>query len=395
MSKKSPNKIFLPSQTYIVKYKGTTQYLGLDANYIKFKQYFHYYEGVPASVFTIIFPPIYNTELFKLGEIVYLKSDDFLWNTNGYFLPTLSFKECKSYSIEEYYSEDTDENNVVQETKKESNTNQITTEEKVAIDDIINDNQLPFYISWDNVLFRNGHILFASPYSKDGGKGKIISWKDSLPDFELIKPALQKRVPAIKVKINNLDIVDVINFDEITSAIVSLRKQPSHKADVIIRKPQLTVISKPKRMDASEVRSLPEIKSSFYLKKLCNLHLKDYPIFYCIETKNTFSGGASPEKAFVFCLKDTGSHLIIIYENTIESRSSYIFKINRGGFITTINKIHDFFSSNLENKREKLSVNSIEFPKKVISYNRIIHNSFEQWINDIQKYCNYCLHFKD
>lgn len=391
MSKKSINKIILPSQTYIVKYKGTTQYLGLDANYIKFKQYFHYYEGVPASVFTIIFPPIYNTELLKVGEIVNLKSDDFIWNTNGYFLPTLSFKECNSYSIEEYYSDSTDENNVVLETINESNTNHITSEKKVTVDDIINDNQHSFYLSWENVLFRNGHILFASPYSKDGGKGKIISWSDCTPDFEHIKPALQKKFPIIKVKINNLDIVDVVNIDEITSAIISLKKRSKHLSDIRIKNTQLTVISKPKRMDVSEIQSLPEIKSSAYLKELCKNHIKDFPIFYCTETKNTFSGNASPEKAFVFCLKDTGSYLIIIYENTIISRSSYVFKIKRGGFISTINRIHDFFSSSLENKREKLSTNSIEFPPKVISYTRIIHNSFEQWISDIQKSCNYIL----
>ena len=55
------------------------------------------------------------------------------------------------------------------------------------------------------------------------------------------------------------------NVDEITSAVINLRKRPLHSTDVIIRKPQPTVLSKPKRMNASEVRSLPEIKSSVYL----------------------------------------------------------------------------------------------------------------------------------
>ncbi len=387
MSKKSPDKIVLPTQTYIVTYKGTTQYLGLDAKYIKFRKYDHYNEGV----FTILFPPIYNTDSLKIGEVVKLESEDFLWNSGGYFLPTMSFKGFRSYNIDEYYSESTNGENTAPETTECSNNKQIVSKEKVTDDLPTNDAQSHnftrlSYIPWNNVLFRKGHVLFASPYSKDGGKGKIISWEDSIPDFELIKPALQKKVPVIKVRLNNLNIVDVINVDEITSAVINLRKRPLHSTDVIIRKPQPTVLSKPKRMNASEVRSLPEIKSSVYLKKLCNIHIKDYPIFYCIETKNTFSGCTSPEKAFVFCLKDIGSHLIIIYENTIESRSSYIFKIKRGGFITTINKIHKFFSSNLKNKREKLLVNSIEFPKNVISYNRVIHNSFEQWINDIRKY---------
>lgn len=376
----------IPTWLYIIVHKESTQYLGLDAKYIKIRQYNKYHKGIHSSVFTIVFPPNYNIDSLRKGEVIELKSEDFIWNDGGYFLPAFSFNNYRSYNINKYYTEKTNNgNNNHKENTKKFSTKNIIQEQSVSSLEQFS------YITWDNILFRNGHILFASPYSKDGGKGKIISWKNSIPDFELIKPALKKKIPVIKVKVQKINITDIINIDEITQSIISLKNQPSHLIDVAIKKTPIKVINKPKRISVSEFYSLPDVKSSVFLKKLCNLHLKDFPIFYCVETRTNFSGSSSPEKAFVFCLKETSSNLIIIYENTIVSRSSYIFKIKKGGFIGTINKIHDFFSSSLENKREKLSISSIEFPTKVISYKRIIHNSIEQWINDIQKYCNYCI----
>lgn len=369
----------LSTDIYFIKYIGKTQYIGLDTTYIKVKQYST--DNAPSSTFTILFPPIYNTSTLKVGEIVELHSEDFFWNRNGYYIPTLKFKECKSFPIKGFHQQ-TGNADTIQSPTNDINTNLSMIERNNDVKD-----QRVLNVSWNKVIFRNGNVIFSSPYADKGGKGKIISWKDSLADFELIKPALQKKIPSITIKLSKWDIIEVINFDEITNAIISLKKSAiTHKPDVVIKKTRIKVLTKPKRMSSTEVKNMHEVKSSKYLKELCNLHLKEFPIFYCVETKNTTSGNSAPEKAFIFCLRETETHLTIIYENVLESRSSYIFIIQRRGFIGTINKIHNFFSSSIENKREKLAIDSVEFPPKVFSYHRIIHNTFEIWRNEVLRW---------
>lgn len=362
---------FFSTHTYLIKYIGKTQYIGLDTTYIKVKQYST--DNTPSSTFTILFPSIYDTSNLKVGEIVELHSEDFFWNRNGYYIPTLKFKGCKSFPIKGSYQR-TGTTDTIQ-----SPTNDINTNLSINVRD-----QQILNISWNKVVFRNGNVIFSSPYADKGGKGKIISWKESLADFELIKPALQKKIPCIEIILSKWDIIEVINFDEIKNAIISLKKSAiTHKPDVVIKKPKVKVLTKPQRIPFSEVKNMHEVKSSKYLKELCNLHLKEFPIFHCVETKHTTSGNSIPEKAFIFCLRKTDNQLTIIYENILESRSSYIFIIQRRGFIGTIHKIHNFFSSSIENKREKLAIDSVEFPQKVFSYHRIIHNTFETWRNGV------------
>lgn len=125
-------------------------------------------------------------------------------------------------------------------------------------------------VSWNKVIFRNGNVIFSSPYADKGGKGKIISWKDSLADFELIKPALQKKIPSITIRLSKWDIIEVINFDEITNAIISLKKSAiTHKPDVVIKKTSSQRISyillyRNKKYDIRELRTR---KSLYFLSK--------------------------------------------------------------------------------------------------------------------------------
>lgn len=97
------------------------------------------------------------------------------------------------------------------------------------------------------------------------------------------------------------------------------------------------------------------------------------------ETRNTNQSSTQQEKAFVFIIKDEKDKLLAVYENTLESRSSYLFYIKRAGFIEAIRKIHDYFASDIINKRENMASKAVIFPKKIYVYYRVVHNTLYQW----------------
>ena len=309
----------------------------------------------------------------RIGEVVFLYGHHFDKNDSQDYVTNLLFKECESRSIKLTDGRDKSDNKTIAQ-------NPISPYSVLP-------SHFRFLLSWDKVHFQNGYIIFCSPYSEDGGLGKRIKWAECSIDYEKVKSVIAKVDPIIHVRIENGNIVEVYNIDHIMKAVVRLNRPTPTSPQVVVRKESsvVKINSLPERVNLKDLRNAPEVKSSRYLKELCKLHISDYPVYYCTERKDTKSGTASPEKAFLFILKKTDTRMMIIFENTIESRSSYVFVIRQKGYIETIQRIHKFFVSDLVNKREKMASYRIDFKSpNILSYYRIIHNTFYQWNQDIR-----------
>lgn len=331
------------------------------------------------KVFTILFPPIFGEADIRVHEYIHLESQHFTWNNGGYFIPNFNFRGLKSIHPSTY-------NNTEAEEKTNSNSSNninINYTEKTLPD-------FPTYqLSWNNVSFFNKKITFSSPYSEQGGLGRSINWEHCSKDFEHIKDAISKSIPFVIAEIKNGNITNILNLDEIRNSIITLMKKTNNAQPIKINKPKTDILKKPIRLQLSEIKKRHEVKSSEYIKYLCSIHLCEYPVFYCIETKNTTSSNSSPEKAFIFIIRIFDDKMLIIYENILSSRSSYLFTIKKSGFIGAIHKIHKFFASDIDNKRENMAQHNIDFvSNKIYSYCRVIHNSYQQWICDIAKIIN-------
>ena len=375
----------LTSAYYLIVEKGTSRYYGRDVLSIKVKEYIRKRNIAVGKEHLLLFPyeTMYHQMEINVGEIVRIGARQFDWSDRRLYVANAHLTSLKSKVPEKP---------VFVHSKKQVSKDRVSRPEQLPVPPA--DDKLPNIsrcaLSWENVLFQNGYIFFSSPYKSDGGLGKRVTWEDCTKEYEQIKPALSKIVPVIHVEISNGCVKEVYNYEKIIKAVINLSKPVEKAPPMIIRKrnlPSIGVLPLPKRMNINDVRNIPEAKSSRYIKELCRLHLSNYSVYYCTERKSTKSGTASPEKAFIFCLKVTPDRLLIIYENTIESRSSYLFVINRTGYVGIIQQIHRFFASDASNKRQDLARNNIEFPKeKIYSYYRIIHNSFLQWCDDLRGY---------
>ena len=375
----------LNSSYYLIVEKGTSRYYARDVLSIKVKEYIRKRNIAVGREHLLLFPyeSMYENYELNVGEIVHINARKFDWSDRRLYVANAHLTSLISKAPEKP---------VFVHSKKQVSKDKASRPEQLPASPV--DDKLPTIsrcaLSWENVLFQNGYIFFSSPYKRDGGLGKRITWEECTKDYEQIKPALAKIVPVIHVEISNGCIKEVFNYEKIIKAVINLSKPVEKVPPMIIRKrnlPSVGILPLPKRMNINDIRNIPEAKSSRYIKELCRLHLSNYAVYYCTERKSTKSGTASPEKAFIFCLKVTSNRLLIIYENTIESRSSYLFVINHTGYVGIIQQIHRFFASDASNKRENLARNNIEFPKdKIYSYYRIIHNSFLQWCDDLHDY---------
>lgn len=305
------------------------------------------------EVFRIIFKQTIPYKL-AIGEKLKIKSFNFSWKKDNLFVANSTLKKVVSFGLDsgEY--------------------NKITNYE--------------FNLSWDDVCFEEAKIRFRSPFSDKGGRGLYITWKDSSPNFELIKDALSEKIPNVKVTLIKNNITKILNLKEIQESIVNLTKKQKEDIPLLIdkSKSKLKTLDAPIRCTVAEAKKRAEIQSSDYLKFLCSQHSLDFPIFYCVENKNTETGTANSEKAFIFTLKSTPNKVLIIYENTLDSRSSYLFSVKKSFYQKAIDHVHSYFSSDAQNKREKLAYKTVVFPKSIfLQYNRIIHSSFNQWESEI------------
>ena len=341
-----------------------------------------------------LFFPIFPGKKVELreGEYVRFNRQHFTYYIGSYIVNHLFTGYTSKKLADLYASEDASKQKlryrfVNTKTIDTSTEEYVQKEPKSPAPDEILPTHYKHPLPWNCVTFRDGIILLSSPYSMRGGIGKKIVWEQSKPEFEYIKEALALRIKNFIVDIINGALINVYNFDDLTKAIINLstlRKRPP----VTEKKPKAPVLVPTKRaksMALADIRKMPEAKSSKYISYLCGKHLASFPVYFCVETKTTLSGSeARPEKAFVFILKDTGERMTVIYENTLESRSSYVFTIRLGGFINAINSINQFFASDLENKRESMARGTIRFKDaKVFNYYRIIHNSYFQWRDEL------------
>ena len=215
-------------------------------------------------------------------------------------------------------------------------------------------------IPWKYVIFLNGELQIYHPRHPNGeGKYKPFYYKTqkSIKAFNQIKDYIINKLPPIKAKFNDDDVI--ISIDE--SCVDSI----SDSLDILKRHVEHTICSE---NDSNKVRSLfykkdysnddirkyIEKKKSVFLNTLCSHHLVDYKIHYCLESRINTEMIKYEEDAFIFTIASKNNEVLLAYENTETNRATYLFRCERSKIELAIEKICEFFSSGLINKRERV-----------------------------------------
>ena len=244
-------------------------------------------------------------------------------------------------------------------------------------------------ISWKFVTFLNGELQIYNPGHPEGqGKYKPFYFKNqkSIKAFNQIKDYIINKLPPIKAVFQDDIIVGIepSSIESINDTLDVLKRHTENVAHISedIHKSEREKLLK-HEYTQSEVRNYINNKKSEFLDSLCQLHLDDYKIYYCLENRVNSDLIMAEEDAFIFTIATADKETLLAYENTEENRATYLFICDSKDLEMSVRSLADYFSSGLVNKREtlgnKIKYGKITGIKKLI---KITHS--DEWLREIK-----------
>lgn len=239
------------------------------------------------------------------------------------------------------------------------------------------------YITWDKVSFYNGMYLIPQPYTKTGNFK--VTEPRSKRVFNELKPYFLKKIPPLCVKIKGGKIVKVLNTEDLYDSIIMLERKALAPPKESTQTQVFEISKTRKSLTKREAKQILKQYKSRFIDNLCNLQLESINIVCCIENRVNANNTVTPEYAFIFTIRENSGLLTLVFENSEDSRCSYIFKVPKLCWERSIDLIFDFFSSNSVNKRLAMAKGKIDLclPGKY-GYRRVMHNDYLQWLTRIK-----------
>ena len=237
--------------------------------------------------------------------------------------------------------------------------------------------------SWDNITFCDSKIEIRD---EDNVVVATYPLETSRSAFNDIKAHFKIKFSELEIHIKRGKVVfnDAKRFKELIGSL----RTPTKSLFI----PDLELTPKREIMKYFDSASNQEIKNYIiqlkqqYLTYLCTKHLDGFKIKYTTEWRSTCDYDYV-ENAFLFTISVSSSYVIIIYENTEDSRSSIVFYVNPMEYDKAVNAICGYFSSMEINKRETLASYYVNFKDSGIKrFQRIYHTDFNQWKRTIDSF---------
>lgn len=247
-----------------------------------------------------------------------------------------------------------------------------------------------FYLRWDKVDFFDGFYMVRHP-DVPFNKYRPYRVEDthSRRAFKDISALFMKSIPPLRVEAKDGQIISILNKTDLSSCITILEHKVSAPTPIKKAKKLVAPSMKVERRELSshEATSLCRELKSRYLNYLCAKQLDKYNVVCCIEHRINSAGNMSSEYSFIFTIKETTSKLYLAYENSTESRCTYLFPVTKTLWQRGIDRLYNFFASNEINKRQSLASRLVDLQMPGgYDYQRIFHNDYLGWVDKI-KYC--------
>lgn len=244
-----------------------------------------------------------------------------------------------------------------------------------------------FFLRWDKVNFFDGFYIIKHP---DVPFNKARSFRIEDPNsrkaFNDISSLFMKKLPPLRVQAKNGHIVKVLNKANLSQCI-SLMEHKVAAPNVLRKKAIDQAKVEKKEISKAEAKSRCKELKSRYLDYLCAKQLDEYKVICCIEHRVNSSGAVSCEYSFIFTIKETRSEIFLAYENSSESRCTYLLSVSRHSWRESIEKIYDFFASNEVNKRQLMASNLVDLhlPGNY-EYQRLFHSDYLAWVDKVKHF---------
>jgi len=243
-------------------------------------------------------------------------------------------------------------------------------------------------IPWKFVKFMNGYFFIYHPKHVESCLHRPYRCDDinSKKAFNDISSVFVKKLPDIIANCKNGKITRLINIGNITECVNVLdrmtnRKYENKTSEEIVK----DEIKKRNELDYDSVMKIIKEKKSEYLDYLAANHIDRYKVCYCLEIRRNSNDIDFFEDAFIFIIGEYGNEYVVVYENSLESRASIVFYVDRSRINDATNGIHEFFASSTNNKRYQIQSSAVDLSEYGITkYERVIHDDINTWKNCIK-----------
>ena len=142
---------------------------------------------------------------------------------------------------------------------------------------------------------------------------------------------------------------------------------------------------KKKEISSSEASKLCKEFKSRFLDYLCKKQLDEYKVICCVENRVNSDLAVTTEYSFIFTIKESKDLVYLAFENTSDSRCTYVFPIPRRSWEESIDALYAFFASSEVNKRQALSQRlvNLQLPGRY-DYIRVLHTDYLKWVDRIR-----------
>lgn len=253
---------------------------------------------------------------------------------------------------------------------------QLGIDDNIKPSDEVKDNGA-FYLSWKYVTFTSKAMYLYHPHNPKSSHPFEYKTNSSNYAFNSIKSYFINRLPPIYVEAKNKQIIKILDVQNIGNCIKKLTAKVVSDKQCKNTGNGKTLISKKKGLFSKEIADRYKSK---YLDWLCSHQSDCYPIYYSVEVRTNSDLISTNEDTFIFILTTGMKQMTIIYENTNNSRSTLVFKVEKSKLNDTIKEIHELFASNIVNKREQIAngqLNHLLFTPN--NFWRVLHTDFENW----------------
>lgn len=245
-----------------------------------------------------------------------------------------------------------------------------------------------FFLRWDTVDFFNGFYTVKHP---DVPSNKALLYRiedsSSRKAFNDISSLFMKKLPPLWVQSKNGRIVKILNKANLSQCISIMEHKVSAPSTLRKKSADHAMLVEKKEISKTEAQSICKGLKSRYLDYLCAKQLDGYKVVCCIEHRVNSNGAILCEYSFIFTIKETAKKIFLAYENSSESRCTYLLPVAQYSWNKSIEKIYDFFASNEVNKRQLMASRLVDLrlPGNY-EYQRILHSDYLSWVDKI-KYC--------
>lgn len=234
-----------------------------------------------------------------------------------------------------------------------------------------------FVLPWKCVEFMNGKVFLyhSAEYGRRSTHPLVVVNKKSKIAMNYIKRYLSGKCPPLSVRSKNGVLTKLYNSDDLLRCVDILDERLN--TPVAARKPK---VRKPfhKRMETGEIkRKLHEYKS-VYLDFLCDKQLAAYNIIYCPENRVNNEVQAD-EDSFIFTIGHAYGKTRIVFENTLDKRSSIVVTCYERQYEYAVKKLSGYFASEIVNKRENVGKLQAKLKQRDIVMRKVMHTNFEEW----------------